>query len=256
MGGSNYWNERAHQHGHTGWGDRVLYAFDQSARLAAIESITKSCVPGSQAVLDFGAGSGDFAAMLSRHFDRVFAFDISDAVIDKARVRHGNDRIEFMHGADIRQMPLAEGSLDLVLSVTVLQHILDEDELISVLAYLRQRLRPDGRLIALEYTPTTPRPLSEYQRFLSVEDWQQVLAKAGFEQHARYGIYHPEEAPCGSFERYLDSLWMRLFRRFDMGAISDRVFKMTAQRITDRSQDYFWPGKPDDCMSIMVYSVA
>lgn len=52
----NFWNDRVKKYGHTGWGDKVIYAYDQQARLITIETILNSLTCNKSVALDFGTG--------------------------------------------------------------------------------------------------------------------------------------------------------------------------------------------------------
>ena len=85
-----FWNDRVKKYGHTGWADNFIYAYDQQARLLAVEKIVNSLTCEKTLALDFGTGSGDFANLLSKYFDKVIAFDISDTVIEIAKYENGS----------------------------------------------------------------------------------------------------------------------------------------------------------------------
>src|SRR5690242_11690456 len=126
MADAKYWDDRARRYGHTGWADPVVYAFDQAARLAAVERVLASATVRRGLALDFGSGSGDFARLLAKHFAKVLAFDISPVVTTRAQRKYGSiGNIEFCHAESVKNLALEDGSLDLILSVTVLGHILD-----------------------------------------------------------------------------------------------------------------------------------
>lgn len=93
-------------------------------------------------VLDAGCGVGYGSAMLSRAGARsvtgVDAF--AGAVLDaRERDRHGN---AFLLG-DLREIPLPDDSIDLVVCFEVIEHIVEQPQ---VLAEFRRVLRPDGLL--------------------------------------------------------------------------------------------------------------
>lgn len=59
---AKYWGERFRRYGHTGWADELIYAYDQSLRLKAIDkALTRAKVAVSSVthVLDVGCGTGD-----------------------------------------------------------------------------------------------------------------------------------------------------------------------------------------------------
>lgn len=92
-------------------------------------------------VLDIGAGSGDFARRLLREAPRapvsLVVADARDDVLAVARrnLRH-TDLVTFLQ-ADVRALPLADGSVD-VAHASLLLHHLDPDDAATALGELRR----------------------------------------------------------------------------------------------------------------------
>jgi len=251
--GTEFWNKRVLKSGHTGWNSPVTYAYDQLARFKAITKVLDGLPMKTGRALDFGAGVGDFAALLARRFSHVLAFDISDLATQEATRRYGHlPNIEFTCADSILSVPIPEASLDLVLSVTVLGHLVKEEELITTLAYLRSRLCPEGCLVALEYTPEEVKPPTEYLRSRSFEQWESLLAQSGLAVRRTYGFYHPSEARCPSYDKYSRSPAVRLLRRLQFWMPFDRFFRRCARAALRDADDFLWDGKPDDVMKIMI----
>jgi len=104
-----FWNNRIRKYGHTGWADSLIYAYDQQARLIAIGEILNSLTCNKSVALDFGTGSGDFANLLSKQFDKVIAFDISDVVVEIAKRKYGKaENIQFYCGNHIDETRLTK----------------------------------------------------------------------------------------------------------------------------------------------------
>jgi len=201
-----FWNTRVRRLGHAGWSDPVIYAYDQLARLRAVDEVLRGLDIPRRRALDFGTGTGDFAALLSRSFEHVFAFDISPAVLRVAKNRYGDlGNIQFREDS-VRAWSAIDGSLDLILTVTVLDHILDADTWRAVLHQFRNRLGPDGVLLSLEYAPHTPRRSTDYQAFRTLSAWRSTGAACGLALQRAIGFHHPEESPAVSYLRYLAKL--------------------------------------------------
>jgi SAM-dependent methyltransferase len=75
-------------------------------------------------------------------------------MIDEARRRSAGTAIDY-RVADLRELELGR-TFDLVLAVTVLQHILDEGEFVRAAANVARHLAPRGRAVLLEAAPTHP----------------------------------------------------------------------------------------------------
>ena len=144
---AEYWDDRVQTFGHTGWGSRVLYGVDQPIRLCVVQrAIEKFCYDLNTA-LDFGCGSGDFSLLCAHYFKVVESVDISKNVLMKARHKCAKfEKIKISLAADYEPIR----SLDLILCVTVLQHITDDDVIEAQLKNFSERLTPGGKLIVLE----------------------------------------------------------------------------------------------------------
>jgi SAM-dependent methyltransferase len=252
-----FWDERAREFGHTGWANGIVYAYDQAARLRAIQKILESAPVERGNALDFGTGSGDFADLLARTFKTVVACDISREVLEVARGRYGALRnVEFRCSETLADLGLPDHSLDLIVSITVLGHLTNDADLMETLAFMRSKMRESGLLIALEYTPNRQIPNAPYQRFLRFDQWLDRFADGGFILRKHYGFHHPTESPCRGYVAYRRDPLVRALSvcqhflgnaRWIMRFCTKR-----AKRILAKSDDYYWEGREDDVLRIML----
>lgn len=157
-----YWEDRAQRFARTGEGlaavcsygmpgyyNRLIH-FCQSRALAPWLAVQ----PGAR-VLDIGCGVGRWSRRLAARGAHVTGVDLSPTMIEEAtrRARAGGvaERCRFLV-QDCSQLDV-EGPFDLVLSVTVLQHILDAAALSAAVRRIARHLAPDGRLVILEAAP-------------------------------------------------------------------------------------------------------
>lgn len=96
---------------------------------------------GARRVLDVGCGDGFLAARLSERVDEVIGLDLDGPVLERARARFPDARVEWMQ-ADAMTAPLPERSFDAVVSNATLHH-LDEAAALRRLAGL---VPPGGTL--------------------------------------------------------------------------------------------------------------
>jgi ubiquinone/menaquinone biosynthesis C-methylase UbiE len=90
-------------------------------------------------MLELGCGAGRMTQSFSTHFGRVFAFDVSSQMLERAReFLHGRENIVWVHGNGVDLGSMASESVDFVFSYLVLQHLPDEK---LVRAYIREMLR-------------------------------------------------------------------------------------------------------------------
>lgn len=257
---SGFWNKRAKKYGHTGWANPVIYAFDQRARLMAIEKVLDTCrLKSLDHALDFGTGSGDFANMLSRKFSKVTGFDISGEVIGLAKSKFNSPGIRFISSDKIDSIGLEEGSLDLVLSITVLGHILDDNFLKETLELFHKKLRRSGIVIALEYCKTKELGENGYQKFRTYPEWVAQFVNAGFILRKEYGFFNPATNKISTFTTYLNDFWIKLYLAFRgprfIGSpdFLHNYLAKTAGKVLFQKSDFFWEGDQADNLKIMIY---
>lgn len=94
----------------------------------------------SPRILDLGCGTGWFAERLS-NFGRTTGLDLNDEAMTEARRRWPH--IDFI-GGDFYQSLLEPGAFDLIVSLQVIAHVEDQDELMRRTAEL---LAPGGYLL-------------------------------------------------------------------------------------------------------------
>jgi SAM-dependent methyltransferase len=94
-------------------------------------------------VLDAGSGTGYGTAILAdTKPSRLLAIDVAEEAVQRTQAAVG-DRAEVMV-ADVRDLPIADGSVDLAVCFEVIEHLDLRDEAIRELARV---LRPDGLLL-------------------------------------------------------------------------------------------------------------
>lgn len=165
---SRFWDESVARSGHTGYGEAILHRYDQPVRLATVRRIIRKLFPDGlrdRAVLDIGCGTGDFMALsLGQGAVTVDGVDVSPQVLAKATSRFTADaRVRLRQGTVIEQV-CEQGRYDLITSITVLQHHVEDAELIQALGALRDALKPDGRIIVLELAPPHEVENRQYNR--------------------------------------------------------------------------------------------
>jgi len=256
-----FWNDRAVKYGHTGWADNFIYAYDQQARIIAIESIINSLNIGRQCALDFGCGSGDFSSLLSKYFNNVISIDISEKIIDIAKQKYKNlKNISFVKG-DIKELEISPNSIGLILSITVLNHIKDDDELAKVLRYFSMALKRDGVLITLEYMPDWENEnnviISSYLRFTGLNEWLSLFSQNNFYLDKYYNFYHPIEKPCNSYLSYKKNVTklkggvLKCINLIDRKSIDIYLEKLAKNELIHK--DFIWnKGENDSPVKIMI----
>jgi ubiquinone/menaquinone biosynthesis C-methylase UbiE len=147
-----------------------------------------------QVVVDVGAGTGYFALPAARQVGRsgrVLACDISPEMVahvatEAAKAKLGQlEALQSQEGA----LPVPEGVADVVLAAFVLHEVAEPVEL---LLDLRRVLKPNGRLLVLDWSPDAREPENLPRRMRwAPATVRYMLDKAGFTPVAEE---HPNEA--------------------------------------------------------------
>ena len=159
---SRYWEDRAQRFAGEGAGLAAVCSYGMpefynrmihvSQRLALEPWL--AIKPGMR-VLDVGCGVGRWSSMLAQRGAEVTGMDLSPTMIQEAQrraVAHGvSERCRFLV-QDLAQLEAGE-QFDLVIGVTVLQHILDAAALREAVRRMRAHLKPGGRMVLLEAAP-------------------------------------------------------------------------------------------------------
>jgi SAM-dependent methyltransferase len=191
---TSFWDHAVMSRGHTGYSDPLLLRYDQPIRLATIGGVIDQLYPSGLAgksALDIGCGVGDFVALLRDRGATVAGVDISSEVIAKAKQRFAGDASVTLQVGRLPDVPFAPGRMDLITSVTVLQHVIDDDEFVEALRTLGSTLRFGGHMVLLELTPPARRSVrieSEAVTYLAErppDEWLAAFEKAGLRLVAR-----------------------------------------------------------------------
>jgi SAM-dependent methyltransferase len=143
-------------------------------------------------VLDVGCGVGRWSRRLAARGGWVTGVDLSPTMIAEAKRRaaqgglSGRCRFEAQDLCDLD----AGGTFDLVLGVTVLQHILDATRLRSALMRMADHLGSGGRMVLLEAAPTAHARHCDTTIFRARrrDEYLQLFAECGLHVHAMTGV--------------------------------------------------------------------
>lgn len=173
--------------------------------------------PGTR-VLDVGCGVGRWSTLLAKRGGIVTGMDLSPTMVAEARRRaelqNVSSRCRFLV-QDLAQLDAGE-TFDLILGVTVLQHILDPEALRSAAQRMASHLAPGGRMVLLEAAPVDVAQHCDTTVFRARQRsvYLDLFAKAGVELRAISGV---DPAP---FKTWLLPHLRRLPRPLAVSAIA------------------------------------
>ncbi|MGI8741675.1 MAG: class I SAM-dependent methyltransferase [Bryobacteraceae bacterium] len=151
----------------------------EEAPSAAIESLG---IQKGMNIADVGAGTGYFSIRLARRVGpagKVYANDIQPEMLDKLREKTQNEgitNIETVLGSEA-DPKLPPGKMDIVIMVDV-YHELSQPQ--AMLQKIRASLKPNGRLILLEYRKEDPAIPIRPEHKMSVAEVKTEVEAEGF----------------------------------------------------------------------------
>jgi len=231
-----FWSARVRRYGHTGWSDAATYAYDQRLRLKAAHALLSGLpAQARRSALDFGCGVGDFCAVLAAHADGVVGFDLSPAAIRRAAQLNAAPNVHYVSNAD----EVWAQHYDLILSVTVLQHVVIDADLQALVHRFAEALNLGGRIVVLETLAGVPAE-SGYLKRRTLVHLLAVFAAAGLQPVAHCGFYHPTECPTPAYRAYRQRGLVRVLSRLAGWRIApaQALLKRIARRAADADMAY------------------
>lgn len=139
--------------------DRIATAYDDALPAHVVEHylnkrtrfVLEHCPRGKG--LDVGCGTGLLAARLEEAGYVMAGVDPSEGMLEILRARSPGIRAERGSGTSL---PFADDSFDLVLSVAVMHHIADPDDVRRTLSEMVRVARPSGRMLVWDHNPRNP----------------------------------------------------------------------------------------------------
>lgn len=130
------------------WDEDEFFANGRALVTAIVTQLQSFGLPTErQTALDFGCGVGRLTQAACQHFDRVIGVDIAESMIAAAdSYNRFGDRCEYLHNTSPDLAVIADGSIDFVLTLLVLQHMRPELAQGYIAEFLRV-LRPGGVVV-------------------------------------------------------------------------------------------------------------
>jgi 2-polyprenyl-3-methyl-5-hydroxy-6-metoxy-1,4-benzoquinol methylase len=159
---ASYWEQRARRYAGDGPGLRAVCSYgmpafyNQAIHLSQRLALSPwlGVAPGTP-VLDVGSGVGRWSRLLARRGADVTGVDLSATMVEEAQRRAEGEglgsRCRFLR-QDLAELDLGR-RFELIVGVTVLQHILDPGRLRAAVERLALHLSPRGRCVLIESAP-------------------------------------------------------------------------------------------------------
>ena len=164
------------------WLERNNRNEEENTRLA----ISKLPITSKSVVADIGAGSGYYTFRIAQKITegKVYAVEIQDEFIDllkKNKLQKGIKNVEIVKGTE--QNPnLPANSIDLAIMVDVYHELAYPQEMLSVLF---TALKPDGKILLLEYRAEDPNVAIKELHKMSVKQVNKEMEANGFKLYKR-----------------------------------------------------------------------
>jgi len=133
--------------------DRLFEPTNRGLRLLGFRMFIPR--PGG-AILDVGCGTGIHLEMYQRCRCKLYGIDMSRSMLEVAKARLGKDAD--LRLADATDMPYEAAFFDLVTCMLAL-HEMDERMRSEVVGEIKRVLKPDGRILLIDFHHGTPRPI-------------------------------------------------------------------------------------------------
>lgn len=247
LNSKTYWNNRAKKFGHTGWTDFATYFYDQNLRLNTIKKILVTSGLKCNTGLDYGCGTGEFCKMIIEFCDKVIATDISEDVLKMARSKNADNAIEYLLFDD----SVFKYQYDLILTVTVLQHIIDNNDLAEIINNFKLSLRENGTIIVFEsFSEQTS--TSDFLNLRNAQELQKIFTDSGFVLKTYFNYYHPLTSPTVLFNKYRTNKFVILLNMLCFFAVPGSRFllKRIATYVSDKDNGIV---HHDTCTKILIF---
>ena len=141
---------------------------DAPLAMALVAEAAAATTPQARHVLDVGCGAGNYTLkLLERLPDRdATLIDLSQPMLDRAseRVSRATTGRVTTIRADIREVNLPEGEIDIVLAAAVLHHLRTDEEWRNVFTAFHRALRPAGSVWVFDLVESSIPVVEEVMR--------------------------------------------------------------------------------------------
>ncbi len=189
-GSKDYWNSMARKYKSSAIlipGDLEIKNQYYNLLHERVMSKVFSGIPKGSKILEIGCGVGRWSIKLAKMGMDVTATDISKEMVKIAKTNAKREKVKIgfqVTGAD--EINSRKNYYDYALSVTVLQHIIDESKRIRAIENLAKSVKKGGRIILLE---RVGKEIGEFHvKPFTLKKWKSVFNAYGYELEKRSGV--------------------------------------------------------------------
>lgn len=129
-------------------------------------------------VVDIACGEGYGSDLMAETARLAIGIDADAGAVEGARKTYARDRLHFLQG-DARQLPLADDSIDLLVSFETLEHLAEHERMVSEIARVTA---PEGLAVISTpdrdiYSPDGVRHNEHHVRELNAAEFRQLLSE-------------------------------------------------------------------------------
>ena len=187
-----FWEKRFRKYGKlsTGYTDEIIHKFDDKIRWVSFKrevSLEKGDV-----ILDAGCNHGSWSIRLAQMGMKVIGIDLISEAIEMAKKNAEKASVKILFkNKKIEDVDFKENKFDKIISITVMQHLLQDNLFLITLKKYQKQLKKKGELIMIESAPDYERiEKLSYKRERSLATHINLCSQAGFELVKIKGINH------------------------------------------------------------------
>lgn len=201
----DFWNNRAREHGYKACG--YLTSYQRWEEMLRQDTFIKRIgITKGMKILDIGSGNGSWCRWLASKGGCVTGIDISEGMVQLAA---GNNS----ESIDYRCLPIEDADFpqdyfDLIISITVLQHITDSQRLLKAISNIKRMLKPGARFVAMEFSPVTKRENiydTDHMLYHTVGEWEDIFFSCGFPTVSKIGVRFISHRVYHRFHRFINN---------------------------------------------------
>ncbi len=215
----DFWNNTAKKFGEENGYRPVLLPTSKGLVNWYVDFVQKTALEqfiqklSKKTVLDLGCGVGRWSVRLATRNTYVIGIDLSREMIKLAKKQVTKKKIQNIDFivASAQNLPFALESFDVMLSVTVLQHIVDSRDFNAAVNDLIRTLKPKGQIIVLEFinnradsfSPQFPTISHNYEEAFKIDEKLKLAETRGVDLSL---FIRPLNSIIQKYGRYRDQL--------------------------------------------------